>query len=77
MSKKNDRMDIYFSVFNSHVNDAHKKAMKVLKKNTPEHFDALSKAHAKGIMSIFDKKPTPATMAYCVLVAAIANGDLK
>lgn len=63
----------YFSVFNSHVNDAHKRAMKMLRLHFSEFYNEIKKQEKKGIMGIFDKHPTPSTAAYVALVTAFVN----
>ena len=70
-------MDITFSVFNNHVNKADKRARKLMRKHYPDWADEIDKATDKGIMSIFDKAPTPATAAYSMLVTAFVNENKK
>jgi hypothetical protein len=68
-------MDITFSVFNGHVNKAHKRAMKLLRKHYPDwatEIETITKKRG-GIMGIFDSEPTPATASYSMLVTAFAN----
>ena len=70
------RMDMYFSVFNNHVNDAHKKAMVELKhQGNKESYKEIEKMVEDGIMGIFDSKPTNATIAYATLVTYFVNQD--
>lgn len=73
MELKKEKMDPYFSVFNSHVNNAHDRAMEVMKRSFKSHYAKIKKAEAKGIMSIFDTKPAQATLIYVALVTAFVN----
>ncbi len=71
MSSK--RMDVNFSLFNNHVNDAGKRAMKVLKDNFPDFYKEIKKADEVGIMSLFNVEPTKAALVYVALVTAFVN----
>ncbi len=66
-------MDITFSVFNGHCNNAEKRAIKLLRKHYPDWADEIEAAKKKGIMSVFDQAPTPATAAFTMLVTAFVN----
>jgi len=69
-----DKMSPYESVFNNHVNNAHERAMEVIReqfsKNLITEVEAL---YDNGIMLIFDDSPTIATMLYVALVTAFVN----
>jgi hypothetical protein len=66
-------MDPGFAVFNQHVNDAGKRALKILESQFPSFVEEVKKAEEEGIMVIFNEKPTPATAAYVALVTAFVN----
>jgi len=70
MSKK---MDVYFSVFNQHKNNAEKRALKVMKDNFPNLYKEIKKAQKEGIMVIFKQEPTEASLMYSALITAFVN----
>lgn len=59
-------------VFNGHVNDADKRARRLMEVISPEWLAEVKKKEKAGggIMAIFQADPTLATMAYAVLVNA-------
>lgn len=67
--------DPYTAVFNSHVNDAHVRAMAVLKASFPEWHEEIAIAYNKGIMVIFSEPLTPPVAAYVALVTAFVNEE--
>lgn len=71
------KMDFQFSVFNGHINDAHKRAMESLQGENPVWADEIRAAEAVGIMGIFDKPPTDATKRYVDLVTEYVNEDAE
>ncbi len=68
-----EKLDVYFAVFNCHINDAHNRAVAELKASSPEFVDEIEAAYAAGIMGIFDKDPTPATKRYAELIMQFVN----
>lgn len=68
-----ERMDSQISVFNLHVNDAGKRALKVMEDNFPDFYKEIKKEYDEGIMSIFNYEPTLATGMFCALVTAFVN----
>jgi len=74
---KRERLNGQFAVFNLHVNDAGKKAdAEFIAQFGQEAFDQHIKPyHDNGIMSLFNKKPTPQTFAWVALVTAYANAQ--
>lgn len=75
MSKKYTTPQL--AVFNQHVNDAEKTAMKVIKPMLSEEaYAELEALQESGIMAIFDQEPDFHTGGYVALVTAIVNGDL-
>ena len=69
----NEKEDVIFSMFKNHVNDAGKRAMKVLKENFPDFYKEVKKADKNGIMSLFNVDPTEAALVYAALVTAFVN----
>jgi hypothetical protein len=59
-------------VFNCHVNDADKRARETLAISYPTFLEEVEKIEEEenGIMGIFHREPTQATMAYTILVTA-------
>jgi hypothetical protein len=70
---KEKKMDVNFSVFNQHINKADKRALRVMKDNFPILFKEIKEIEEVGIMSIFQKDPTNATLMYTALVTAFVN----
>lgn len=70
-----EKMDLYFSVFNCHVNDAEKKAVTAYKEKYGEDvFErVIQPILDAGIMSIFDKPPTEETKAFATLIQDFVN----
>jgi len=73
--EKKEPMDVYFSVFNYHVNDAKDRALEVLEKYSPTYVEEIRQAEEEGIMTIFQKEPTPASASFAILVAFFVNED--
>lgn len=72
-----ERMGPGFAVFNSHKNDAHDNALRILDASFPKMaYEIREIAEEEGIMVIFNREPTPATSAYVTLVTAFVNGDI-
>jgi len=68
-------MDCYNSVFNCHINDADKRARKLLKKVYPavaKEIKRIKKKH-NGIMGIFKEPPSPSIYLYVGMVTAFVN----
>ena len=65
-------LDGFTAVFNGHLNDADKRARAAL---TPQQRAFVERAErsGKGIMAIFQRKPTPALQRYVELVTAFVN----
>lgn len=73
-----EKMDGYFSVFNSHVNNAHKRAKVAFqKKFGPSAWKSSGMASAErdGIMVIFREKPTKFTKFYVDKVEEFVNEE--
>lgn len=75
MAKAEKRMDITFSVFNCHVNNAKERATAEFvaqygQENYDKHIAPIDEA---GIMTIFHRKPTQYTAAWVTLVTAYVN----
>jgi len=73
--KRKEIMDGHFSVFNSHINDADKRAREVMKTfflDDLKNIEAIEKQH-NGIMAIFDCEPKCSTVLYVGLVTAFVN----
>lgn len=69
-----EKLDIYFSVFNGHINNAHERALNEVEKTFTEvEFKGIKRAEKKGIMSIFDRKPTSIMLKYAKLVTKYVN----
>lgn len=77
MAKTKERMSQGFAVFNLHVNDAGDRASReFVAQFGQEKFDQKIKPFIdKGVMSIFDQKPTRWTLAWVTLVTAFVNED--
>jgi len=73
---KKEKLDINFAVFNQHINDAGKIAIKTVNemfaKGTPE-LKELNRMYKNGIMEIFKQEPSFVTGAYVALVYHIVN----
>ena len=69
------KMDIYFAVFNQHINDAKEKATAdLIKEFGQEMYDSdFLPFVEKGIMSIFKTPPTNITMFYAERVQHYVN----
>lgn len=75
-------MDLHFSVFNGHVNDANKRARELMRAIAPDWLEKVEEIETKGngIMAIFDQNVTVEVMMYCSMVAAYVNewrGDIE
>lgn len=71
------KMSPGFSMFNRHVNDAGKRAMRLLEEQFPtwaERVKALDE-EGGGIMYLLQVPPEPASAAYVALVTAFVNED--
>lgn len=70
-----NRMNHMIAVFNNHVNEAGKRAdTEYIEQFGQKAFEEHIKPfHEKGIMAIFDEKPTIYTMPWVVLVMAFVN----
>ncbi len=70
-------MDVQFSVFNQHINNAEKRTRKIMRKIAPKYLRRVDyiKRNSGGIMAIFDYSPSdePATMMYASMVTAFVN----
>ena len=75
MAVTKKKMSAFESVFNGHVNNANKRARKVLADHFPEQLAEveLKEKEGNGIMVILNSEPTMATMAYVVLVTMFVN----
>lgn len=76
MATKCDRepMDLYFAVFNEHINQAGKRAVKdVRRKFGTDGEKAIKALRKSGIMVIFKSKPTPLTEFYAERVKQYVN----
>lgn len=70
-------MDGYFAVFNCHLNNARKRARKVMRGEDPKglsRFDGIVK-RGGGVMAIFERDPTPDTKRFVELVTQFVNED--
>lgn len=74
-SRRDERMDIGFAVFNCHINDARDRAdREFIAQFGQEVFDGEIKPfHDSGIMSIFNKPPTLYPLVWVSLVTAFVN----
>jgi hypothetical protein len=70
-----DRMSVYFSLFNCHLNNAKERADRefIAQFGLEKFKEEIEPFILKGIMSIFDKEPNFFTFAYTVLVTAYVN----
>ena len=77
-AKAPKRMDSYFSVFNSHINNASARAdAEFIAQFGQEKFDeVIAPLHAAGIMSVFHDAPTSFTMAWVSLCTYMVNTRL-
>jgi hypothetical protein len=68
-------LDLQFSVFNGHVNDADKRARELMKWIAADWLDDVEKIEkdGDGIMAIFNQDATLATICYSSIVAAYVN----
>jgi hypothetical protein len=73
--KKPEVMDLSFSMFNGHVNDAFEKAkVAYLKRWGKKSWDEkIAPLHEAGIMTIFHSAPTEETRWYAEVVAVYVN----
>lgn len=65
--------DPYTAVFNSHVNEAHDRAIRQLQQHFPDFARKILRHYVKGIMGIFSQKMNPAISMYVALVTAYVN----
>jgi len=74
--KKREPMDIGFSVFNGHCNNAFDRVRVALDEFAPSYMERVDEVSKKGggIMAIFDEEPSPETAAYAALIAFVVNG---
>lgn len=73
---KKKKMDVYFAVFNNHVNNADWLAKcQISAKFGREGLSEIAKVTEVGIMSIFHCSPTPVTQFYVDAVHGIVNMD--
>ena len=72
---RDSRMDVWFAVFNLHVNNAGDRADAEFIANFGQRrFDRhIAPAHAAGIMSIFDGKLNKWQLVWVAMVAAFVN----
>jgi hypothetical protein len=75
-------MDLQFSVFNGHVNDADKRARELMKTIASDWLEEVEKIEKEGdgIMAIFNTQATLASICYASIVAAYVNersGDIE
>lgn len=74
-------MDLKFSVFNGHINDANKRTRKIMREVAPDMLKRVDQIKRKGggIMAIFDYGPSdePALMMFASMVAAFVNDTYK
>jgi len=70
-----ERMSGGFSVFNGHINDAHKRAMEEMDIAVPAYAEEVREIsrEGNGIMAIFNQPPTTATAWYVALVTHFVN----
>lgn len=69
-------MDMYFSVFNQHINNAGKVAIKTVNKmfdKDNKHLINLNRMYKDGIMEIFKIEPNTVTGAYVGIVFYLVN----
>ena len=73
----NEPMDVNFSLFNGHKNDADKRARELLRKTHPKLMDRVEEIEAEqnGIMGVFNVDLEPATMIFVGMVAAFVNEE--
>lgn len=69
---QDERMDGFISVFNGHINDADKRARAILSDKHREEVERIER-EGEGIMAIFDRSPTSATLRYVELVTQFVN----
>lgn len=71
------QMDGYFSVFNCHLNNAQKRARKVMRSEDPKSLTRLDGIIRRGggVMAIFQRDPTPETKRFVELVTQFVNED--
>ena len=71
-----ERMDVFLSVFNGHINDADRRARRAMAASSPDWLAEIERIEreGKGIMAIFsDGPPTVATVRYASLVEGFVN----
>jgi len=68
-------MDVYFSVFNGHKNNADKRARELMSRECPDALAEVEKIEREegGIMAIFHCAPCFATATYAGAVFAYVN----
>lgn len=68
-------MDLHFSVFNGHKNDADKRARDLMRSIAPDWLEKVEEIETKGngIMAIFDQNVSVEVIMYCSIVAAYVN----
>ncbi|GAG91020.1 unnamed protein product, partial [marine sediment metagenome] len=70
-------MDVKFSVFNQHINNAEQRTREIMRGIAPKYLMRVDdiKRKGNGIMAIFEYSPSdePATMMYASMVAAFVN----
>ena len=73
--EKDRKMGSMVAVFNQHINDAGKRALKVMEENYPLAYARVVEIEKQehGIMGIFHQLPEEATMMYVALVTAFVN----
>jgi hypothetical protein len=72
-------MNLVFSVFNGHVNDANARAralMRVLDPSLLEEVETIER-EGNGIMAVFNVAPTTATILFSALVCAYVNEKVR
>lgn len=73
---KEKKYDIFLSVFNQHINNAGKKALKIVNEMysvDEKEVQELNRMYKSGIMKIFKVEPNFATQSYCSIVYCIVN----
>lgn len=73
-----DILDMYYSVFNNHLNDANTKTRKLMGQVCPKYLEELERIEEAegGIMGIFhNSEPATAAIIYASMVTAFVNED--
>lgn len=70
-------MDVNFSLFNLHKNNAGKRAKELLGRTHPKWLERVEEIETEqnGIMGLFNVEPEPATMVFIGMVAAFVNEE--